>query len=221
MRASLQLCHPLHDLIAATCLVPWVWVLYIKTWMQTLQEYVPTFVSGPVMNQLVCLGKTAGVRRDLNFYWVFNEDEKHHGRDLYAHVVPTPFYRQGHLPLAQVAHSSIQPGLECFHGGGIHSLWATCSVSHHPHSKEFLPDIWSKSALLQFKAISLHPVTTCPYKKSLPSIPVGPFMSWKATMRSSRSLLFSRQQSSSSLSLSPWGRCSSPLIILSSAGAES
>lgn len=34
------------------------------------------FVSSPVMKQLVCLGKTAGGRRDLNFYWFFNEDEK-------------------------------------------------------------------------------------------------------------------------------------------------
>ena len=33
-----------------------------------------------------------------------------------------PCYRQGHLPLDQVAHSPIQPGLECFQGGGIHNL---------------------------------------------------------------------------------------------------
>ena len=29
-----------------------------------------------------------------------------------------PRYMQGHLPLDQVAHSPIQPGLECFQGGG-------------------------------------------------------------------------------------------------------
>jgi len=28
-------------------------------------------------------------------------------------------YGQGHLPLDQVAHSPIQPGLECFQGGGF------------------------------------------------------------------------------------------------------
>ena len=40
---------------------------------------------------------------------------------------PTPGYRQGHLPPDQVAHSPIQPGIECLQGGGIHSLWATCA----------------------------------------------------------------------------------------------
>jgi len=52
-------------------------------------------------------------------------------------------YRQGHLSLDQVAKSPIQPGLECFQGGGsIHSLSGQpVPVSHHPHSKEFLPDI--------------------------------------------------------------------------------
>ena len=30
--------------------------------------------------------------------------------------------RQGCLPPDQAAHSSIQPGLECFHGGDIHNL---------------------------------------------------------------------------------------------------
>jgi len=59
-------------------------------------------------------------------------------------------YRQGHLPLDQVAHSPIQPGLECFPGGGIHSLTGQpVPVSHHPHSEEFLPIISSKSALFQ------------------------------------------------------------------------
>ena len=46
------------------------------------------------------------------------------GSETYAiiFVDPTPCYRQGHLPLDQVAHSPIQPGLECFQGGGIHNL---------------------------------------------------------------------------------------------------
>ena len=32
-----------------------------------------------------------------------------------------PCYRQEYLPLGQVAESPIQPGLECFQGGGIHN----------------------------------------------------------------------------------------------------
>ena len=48
-------------------------------------------------------------------------------------------------------------------------------VSHHSHSKEFIPNNLSKSTCFHFKAISPHPVTACPYKKSLPSFPVGPF----------------------------------------------
>ena len=89
-------------------------------------------------------------------------------------------------------------------GRGIHSLAGQpVPVSHQPHSKEFLPDIQSKSTLFQFKATSPCPVTTCPYKKSLPSFPVGPSRYWKAARRSPQSLLFSRLKSPSSLSLSP------------------
>jgi len=45
-------------------------------------------------------------------------------------------FRQGHLSPDQVAQSPIQPGLECIHGGGIHSFIAQpVPVSHHPHSK--------------------------------------------------------------------------------------
>ena len=43
------------------------------------------------------------------------------GRDLDAHLLPTPCHEQGHLPPAQGAHSSIQPGLERCQGGGSHS----------------------------------------------------------------------------------------------------
>lgn len=35
------------------------------------------------------------------------------GRDLKAHLVPTPCHRQGFHPLNQVAQSLVQPGLEC------------------------------------------------------------------------------------------------------------
>jgi len=46
------------------------------------------------------------------------------GSETYAiiFVDPTPCYRQGHLPLDQVAHSPIQPGLECFQGRSILNL---------------------------------------------------------------------------------------------------
>jgi len=50
--------------------------------------------------------------------------------------------RQGHLPLNQVVQSPIQPGFECFQERGIHSLpGEPVPVPHHPHSKEFLPNI--------------------------------------------------------------------------------
>ena len=53
-----------------------------------------------------------------------------------------PYYRQGHLPLDQVAESPIQPSLDCFQGGGIHGLSGQpVPVPHHAHSKEFLPNI--------------------------------------------------------------------------------
>jgi len=37
------------------------------------------------------------------------------GRDLKAHLIPTP-------SLDQAAHGPIQPGFECFQGWGIHSF---------------------------------------------------------------------------------------------------
>lgn len=44
--------------------------------MQRLEEDVLPLVSSSLISQLVCCGKTAGVRRNLNFYWAFNEGEK-------------------------------------------------------------------------------------------------------------------------------------------------
>lgn len=45
------------------------------------------------------------------------------GRDLKDHKAPTPqCYRQGHLPLEQVAHSPIQLGLEHLQGWGVQNL---------------------------------------------------------------------------------------------------
>ena len=86
-----------------------------------------------------------------------------------------PCYRQRHLPLDQVAHSPIHPGLEYSQGAGIHNFGGQpVLVSHHPHIKEFLPNIKSKSTLFQFETVSPCPVATYPYKKSLHSFPVGP-----------------------------------------------
>jgi len=59
------------------------------------------------------------------------------GRDLIDLLDPTLCHGQGHLPLDQVAQSPIQPGLELFHGGGIHDFSGQpAPVPHHPHSKK-------------------------------------------------------------------------------------
>ena len=64
------------------------------------------------------------------------------GKDLKDHLVPPPCHGQGHLPLAQVAQSPVQPGLEPFQGGGSHSFSGQpVPVSHHPHREELLPYI--------------------------------------------------------------------------------
>jgi len=62
------------------------------------------------------------------------------GRDLTDYPVPAPLPWAENLPFDQVAQSPIQPGLEHFQGGGIHSFSGqTLSVLHHPHSKKYLP----------------------------------------------------------------------------------
>jgi len=54
----------------------------------------------------------------------------------------TPCHEQGHIPLDQVAQSSIQPGLEHCQGGGSHSFSGQpVPVPHHPTGEEFLPNI--------------------------------------------------------------------------------
>jgi len=51
-------------------------------------------------------------------------------------------HEQGHLPLDQVAQSSIQPGLEHLQGGGSHNFSGQpVPGPHHPHGEEFLPKI--------------------------------------------------------------------------------
>ena len=58
------------------------------------------------------------------------------GWKTYKFLFQPTCYRWGHFPLDQVAQSPIQPGLECFQGGGIHSLSGQhVPVSCHPHSK--------------------------------------------------------------------------------------
>jgi len=78
------------------------------------------------------------------------------GGDLSDHFIPTPCYRQGHLPLDQVAHSPIQPGLL---QGRVHPqpCWATCSSVSPLSHKEFFSRVYGISTLLQLKAISPHP----------------------------------------------------------------
>jgi len=44
------------------------------------------------------------------------------GRDLIDHPVPHPCHGQGPLPPGQVAQSPVQPGLERFQAGDIHSF---------------------------------------------------------------------------------------------------
>jgi len=53
-----------------------------------------------------------------------------------------PCHGHRHLPLDQVAQSPIQPGLEHSQGGSSHRFSGQpVTVPHHPHSKEFLPNI--------------------------------------------------------------------------------
>jgi len=48
------------------------------------------------------------------------------------------YSEQGHFQPDQVAQSSIQPGVECFQGGGLHYLSGRpVPVLHHPSYKNF------------------------------------------------------------------------------------
>ena len=51
------------------------------------------------------------------------------GRDFKIIWVQLSCYRQGHLPLDQVAQSPIQPGLTCFLGGGITTSLGNLSIN--------------------------------------------------------------------------------------------
>jgi len=59
-----------------------------------------------------------------------------------GHLAQPPCSEQGHLQLDQVAQSPVQPGLECFQGGGLHCFSGqSVPVFHSPHGKKFLPRI--------------------------------------------------------------------------------
>jgi len=82
-----------------------------------------------------------------------------------GHPAQPPCSGQGQLQLDQVGQSSIQSDTECFQVWGIdHLSGQPLPVFHHPHCKDFLPYIQSKSTLPQFKTISPCPVATAPAK---------------------------------------------------------
>jgi len=140
------------------------------------------------------------------------------GRDLTDNPVPPPCHEQGPLPPAQAAPSPVQPGLEPCQGGGSHRFSGQPGPGpHHPQGEEFLPNISSKSALSQFKAITPCPVTPCPCPSPSPALS-QPLQALAAAPRSPRSLLLPRLSSPSSPSLSSQQRGSSPWVI---AGASS
>uniref|UniRef100_A0A803YHE8 Ketimine reductase mu-crystallin n=1 Tax=Meleagris gallopavo TaxID=9103 RepID=A0A803YHE8_MELGA len=65
---------------------------------------------------------------------------------------PNPLLYAGTPPIAQVAHSPIQPGLECFQAGGIHSLTGQpVPVSHSLTVKNFflIPSLNLRSSSLK------------------------------------------------------------------------
>ncbi|NXG18486.1 KSR2 Kinase, partial [Grallaria varia] len=76
----------------------------------------------------------------------------------------TPCHGQGYFPPAQVAPSTIQPGLGHFQGSrGSHSFSGQpVPGPAHPHSQEFLPNIPSNSALWHFPPCFAALITVSP-----------------------------------------------------------
>jgi len=109
-----------------------------------------------------------------------------------------PCHKRGHQPpypiLDKAAQGPIQPGLVHFHNLSGQPV----SAPHHSLGKELPPDIPPKSSLLQHKTISL--ALSLPTLLT-PLLFVAPFRYWKAALRSPCSLLFSRLNKPSSLSL--------------------
>ena len=125
------------------------------------------------------------------------------GRYLKDHLVLTPL-PQARTPLKRSGCSRSHPT----------SMDGTCPASLS-NMFQCLTTLWVKnsSSNLSLPSCSLKTVTPCPIT-TLPNFPVGPlYVLWKATIRSPWHLLFSGLNKPSSFNLSPWERCSSPLII--------
>jgi len=136
-------------------------------------------------------------------------------KDHNAHPVPPPCYVQGRQPADQAAQSHIQPGLGCLQGWGIHSLLG--------QPVQCVTTFWVKNFLL-ISNLNLPCVSLRPFPLVLSLLILinscslfclyTPFNYWKAVMRSTQSLLFSKLNKPSSLNLSSQEGCSSPLIII-------
>ena len=123
------------------------------------------------------------------------------GRDLCGSSSPTPLPKQGHLE--QVAQYPVQPGFEYLQRRRIHSLSGQpVPVFHHPQREEVLPRIQTELPLLPFVPVAPCPVTGHHWKESGPVLLTPTCRYLEAFLRSPLSLLFSRLNKPSSLSLS-------------------
>ena len=114
-------------------------------------------------------------------------------KDHNNHLLSTSCCMKGHQPADQAAQSHIQPGLECLQGWGIHSLLG--------QPVQCVTILWVKNFLLisnqNLPCLSLKPFLLVLSPSTLinsrsPSCLYAPFKYWKATMRSHRSLPFSK-----------------------------
>lgn len=76
------------------------------------------------------------------------------GRDIRGYLVPMPLLWVGTPSTRQVVHSPIQTSLEQVQGWSKHDFSGQVLEPHHPHSREFIPNILSNPTLFQFKTIS-------------------------------------------------------------------
>jgi len=112
----------------------------------------------------------------------------------------------------QAAQDLVQAGLEYLQRRRLHSpSGQPVPVLRHPQREEVLPHVQMELPLLQFVPVGPCPVAGHHWKE------LGPILltpTLEIFLRSHRSLLFSRLNKPSSLSLSSQERCSCPLIIL-------
>lgn len=81
---------------------------------------------------------------------------------------------QGHLTRDQVTQSLVQPFFKHFQGWISHNFPGQfVPVPHHPHGKEFLPNIYSESSLFECKTLPLI-LSLLSIIDSLPIFPLGP-----------------------------------------------